>query len=316
MKPPPLLVSFIDGGQYIASLSPKERGLYGDDVRRLLDRGLPPAVSTRCLATLFGFSPKFVGAMARRPEGYYRTFTIPKGNGRRTIHAPKVSLKVVQAWFGFHLSEVAVPSEHAYGFVRGRSTVMAAAQHCPSEWVLSLDIKDFFQTTPCEKVAGSLRGLGFPSHGAELMARLCCYQAGLAQGSPASPALSNLVFQPIDERLASLAREFGVRYTRYADDLVFSGQEDCPSGLQRAVEQIVSDAGWTISAKKTLLARRPTRLKVHGLLVDGSRPRLTKGYRHRIRAFQHLMEDGKIASEDIPRVRGHIAYARSVSNFK
>jgi len=73
--------------------------------------------------------------------------------------------------------------------------------------------------------------------------------------------------------------------------------------------------GWEISEKKEYYAERPNRLKVYGLLVHGERPRLTKGYRNRIRAFRHLLEAEKITEEDLKRIKGHLAYAQSVEDI-
>lgn len=70
--------------------------------------------------------------------------------------------------------------------------------------------------------------------------------------------------------------------------------------------------GWVIADEKEHLAELPNRLKVHGLLVHGPKPRMTKGYRNRIRAYRHLIENGKIKSEDIDKVKGHLAYAAQV----
>jgi retron-type reverse transcriptase len=265
---------------------------------------------------MFGYSPRFVGALYKRTERYYRTFSIPKGKGKRIIHAPRVSLKVIQKWFGHHLADAIDFSENVYGFVRGRSAVKAAAFHCGVKWIYSADIKDFFQTTPTASVVNNLISVGYPDHGAELIGKLCSYKGFLAQGSPASPVLSNLVFRATDSSLAELAQEFGIRYTRYADDIVFSGTDDFPRELVGRVKGIVESGGWKLAAEKERLLERPKRLKVHGLLVHGERPRLSKGYRNRIRAFRHLLEAKKVAESDISRIKGHIAYAKSVEVIK
>ncbi len=318
MKPPPLLVSFSTEKQFLDALGPANCDLFGRVALRLVADGLPPAVSARCLATLFGYSPAFVGAMAHVPERYYRTFTIPKGRGMRVIHAPRVALKAIQCWFGFHLSRnrVAQPMSCVYGFVPGRSAIQAATAHCGADWVLSLDIEEFFPSTGKLLVVEALEQIGYPRHGAELMAGLCCLRGALPQGSPASPALSNLIFQATDESLSRLGVSHRVTYTRYADDMVFSGNGEPPADLQTLAEGLVRAAGWKISERKTRLVARPGRLKVHGLLIDGDQPRLSKGYRNRVRAFRHMLDAGKVREEDVPRLRGHLAYATSVENSK
>lgn len=307
---PPLFVSFNSVEAFIASLPGATVAAHGTEIRRVVALGLPPAVSLRTVATLFGVSPEFVGAMSRAPSRYYRVFKIKKGKKTRTIQAPRIALKVLQAWFANHVARAVQLPACVYGFVPGRSGVKEAAQqHCPASWVYSLDIRDFFPNITDQQVREALVRMGYADSTAEFLARLMTLNGRLPQGSPASPVLSNWVFAPTDETLVALANELEVRYTRYADDLVFSGLDAPPQEIQSRVREIVTGAGWTIADDKEHFASLPARLKVHGLLVHGPRPRLTKGYRNRIRAFRHLLEANKIAAEDRAKIRGHLAYA-------
>ena len=315
MNPPPFLISFPNAESLKAALQPDVREAYWSQVEHLIAQGFPPAVSVRVLACLFGFSSNFVGALRRRPHRYYRTFVIRKGKKQREIHAPKVALKVIQKWFSFHLAEKLKFDDAVYGFIPGRSAPQAAAVHSGATWVYSLDIANFFPTTSQQRVAAALTGIGYQAHAAEFVSTLCCYLGNLAQGSPASPVLSNLVFSPYDKLLQQIAAETGSRYTRYADDIVFSGTGEPPANIAEHVRKVVTDAGWAISEGKERLAVLPNRLKVHGLLVHGQTPRLTKGYRNRIRAFTHLMQKGKVSPDDVPRFAGHLSYAKSVQNL-
>jgi hypothetical protein len=226
-----------------------------------------------------------------------------------------VALKVIQKWFGHHLAESLMFDECVYGFVRGRSAVQGAAIHCGANWIYSIDIKDFFPRTSTRRVVQALMDIGYPDRGAELIGVLCSYEGYLSQGSPASPVLSNLVFRDVDAELTGLSEQYGVRYTRYADDIVFSGKETFASKLKSDIRSIVEAEGWELAARKEHYAESPRRLKVYGLLVHGDRPRLTKGYRNRIRAFKHLVEENKIEEKDLQRVMGHLAYARSVEDI-
>jgi len=126
--------------------------------------------------------------------------------------------------------------------------------------------------------------------------------------------LSNLLFKDVDDALADLAAEHSIRYSRYADDIVFSGTRPFPDGVRERTKAIVESGGWRLSGDKEFFAEKPNRLKVFGLLVDGEVPRLTKGYRNRIRAYRHLIDNHRVAPDDMPRLLGHLAYARSVDN--
>lgn len=294
MKPPPFLVSFRSLQEYKLALDAESEALHFDSIEELVRLGVPPVVSVRALACLFGVGARFIGALRRNPQRYYRTFVIRKGKKKREIKAPKVALKLFQKWFGTHLSAAYTAPATVFGFVPGRSAPMAAAVHCGATWVYSVDLSDFFPRTPRARVVQALEALGYPNRGAELAASLCCFGEGLAQGSPASPVLSNLVFANEDASLAALAVALGVRHSRYADDIVFSGQGAVPPDLRTRVHQILAEGNWLINAEKEHLARLPSRLKVHGLLVHGQRPRLTKGYRNRLRAFRHLQKVKKV----------------------
>lgn len=175
-----------------------------------------------------------------------------------------------------------------------------------------LDIRDFFPSIKDLQVIEALLRLGYSQRSVELLARLFTLEGRLPQGSPASPVISNWVFYPTDLALVELAQDLNVRYTRYADDLVFSGTGAPPPDLKDRVRGIVTAAGWVIAEDKEQLAQLPARLKVHGLLVHGVAPRLTKGYRNRIRAFKHLLAAGKIAEADMQKIQGHLAYARFI----
>ena len=312
MKAPPFLVNFSLLEEYLQALPSELCDIYRDEIRNLIQQNLPPVVSKRCLATLFGFSAKFIGTLSIRTERYYRIFQIKKGKKTRTIQAPRVALKVIQKWFGHHLANSLTFHESVFGFVRGRSTVQGAAIHCSAKWIYSVDIKDFFPSTPLDSVITALINVGYKRPGATLIAKLCCYNGNLSQGSPASPILSNLIFRPVDEELYQLSKRYNIRYTRYADDIVFSGMDSFPSNIKGEISSVVQSKGWALSSEKEYYAASPNRLKVYGLLVHGQKPRLTKGYRNRIRAFKHLLEKNRIPHKNLSRVKGHLAYAQSI----
>lgn len=297
----------------------------------LVGKGLPPIVSRSALAAMFGVSPGLIWSFISRPKRYYRIFEIPKGRGSRVIHAPRVALKIIQKWMSVQLEKAYVAPDHVYGFVHGRSHIMAAQVHQGASWVFSVDIEDFFQSTSPGLVTTALQELGYNKDEAVLIASLCCFTfyrvtekevgpprcySGLSQGSPASPILSNICFQIFDSRLHEIAMKFGVRLTRYADDIVFSGKGEFPAHLKDEVSSLFEIGCWRLADHKTeLLVWPKQRLKVHGLLVHGAKVRLTKGYRNRIRGFQHMLALDRVRPEDVNRLQGHVNYSRMVSRL-
>lgn len=285
------------------------------EIARIAGLGFPPVTSRLVLATMFGINPGLVWSLSNKTEKYYRSFTIPKGRGVRRIDAPKVALKIIQTWLSVHLQRAFVPFDHVYGFVTGRSHVEAAARHCNARWVFSVDIKNFFPTTPLALVITKLQSKGYNQEGAELLGRPACYRGALAQGAPSSPVLSNICFEEVDRALVELAEKYKLRLTRYADDIVFSGLDKYPENLPQEVATLFTDEPWQLAEQKTHFAELPNRLKVHGMLVHGPIVRLTKGYRNKLRAYQHLIENGQIQKHDLQKIKGHIGYGEFVKNF-
>lgn len=283
-----------------------------DEARRVIALGLPPVTSVASLATMFGINPGLIWSIRHRPHRYYRSFNIPKGQRFRQIDAPRVLLKVIQKWVSVQLQRVYTAPDHVYGFVPGRSHVDAAVVHCGAHWVFSLDIADFFPSTREAQVVNALMSLGYNEKSADLLAKLSCLRGGLAQGAPTSPVLSNICMAAVDQQLAAAASARGVRLTRYADDIVLSGTGAPPADLELEVRAILSATPWTVAEGKVSLDVAPARLKVHGLLVHGNAVRLTKGYRNRIRAYQHLFNRSAIRDQDLAKIHGHLEYSRYV----
>ncbi|SNB78010.1 Retron-type reverse transcriptase [Agrobacterium sp. 719_389] len=285
------------------------------DIRRLVALGLPPVISRDVLATIIGVNPGLIWSMERRPRKYYRYFPIKKGVGERHIFAPRVALKIIQKWLSYQFARTYLAPPHVFGFVAGRSHLQAANAHCGARWVHSVDIRDFFPSITANVLSSKLVELGYNDLSSDFITKFCCLNGQLAQGAPTSPTLSNLVFRAMDNRLVEIAERFGARLSRYADDIVFSGTQQFPEDLPACVEEIFVGQPWQLAPEKTETAILPHRLKVHGLLVHGHKIRLTKGYRNRIRAYEHLQANGRIIDEDARRVGGHLMYARQVESF-
>ncbi|QDG74464.1 reverse transcriptase family protein [Labrenzia sp. PHM005] len=290
------------------SCSPEEKA----EIQRLVDAGLPPVTSSDALSVMTGFNPGFIWSLVSRPEKQYRVFKIPKGREERQIEAPRVALKLIQKWFSVHFENKWVAHSSVHGFVRGRSHISAAKSHLGAEWVASVDIRNFFPSTTASEVDNALRDLGYGDESIKLLKRLCCFGGRLSQGAPTSPILSNIALHRIDLDASNVAIELGAVYTRYADDIVFSGKGLPPPDVLEKLEKLFTGTCWQLSERKRHIAQLPGRLKVHGLLVHGDKVRLTKGYRNRVRAYKHLVSKGRINLDDRNRIGGHINYAKQI----
>ena len=235
----------------------------------------------------------------------YRPFHIRKKNGKlRCIHAPARPLKTIQQCLNLVLQGMFSPHAAATGFVPGKSIADNARPHVGRPYVYNLDLKDFFPGVDFHRVRACLKlppfdlvetrePLGF------LIANLCCVRdaqnparAHLPQGAPTSPVLTNMVCQRLDRRLTGLAKRFGARYTRYADDLTFSSYTNLyrPGGdFCRELERIIADQRFTINPDKTRLQREGYRQEVTGLVVN-EKLNVSRRYVRTVRAMLHNWE--------------------------
>ncbi len=225
----------------------------------------------------------------RQLEGLYTTRRLPKQHGgSRTLHVPVHHLKYVQRVLLDTLFANVEVSSDAHGFVRGRSVVTNAKVHENADVFVHLDIASFFDATSYASITNAARhalGDKATSRAVVLLAELCSYDRSLPTGAPTSPALANLILRPVDAALAAAAKRRSVRYSRYADDLSFSGSSEAVE-LIPFVQRVLAEHGYRLEAKKTNVFRRGRRQVVTGLVVN-ARATASRTYRRRLRAAVH-----------------------------
>jgi len=191
--------------------------------KQLVEKGVIPLQLGPEIAIYLGISPKLVSHMVMRPGRYYNSFDITKKNGgRRRITAPRVFLKTVQRYILDCILSQVQPHEAAVAFRRGHNCSDGAHHHVGRPYIWNIDLADFFPTITKSQVFEVYRKIGYPDAAALFLTGLCCLEGRLPQGAPTSPALANLVAQPLDLKLTSMAQSASIVYTRYADDMTFS----------------------------------------------------------------------------------------------
>lgn len=268
----------------------------------LVQAGLPIIYDGPHFCRLVGYLTQFVYGAANAPHGYYREFTIPKKNkGVRVISEPLPSLKEIQRWILDNILSKIPVAAPAKAYVEGGSILENARFHRKQPLVVRIDLKDFFPSVRIEKVVAIFLSVGYCKPVATLLAKLCVYKGGLPQGAPTSPALSNLIFRLADRRLLKFAQKLGLRYTRYADDLTFSGNIDVVSVLS-FVRRVVSKEGLSINGEKTLVMKRGQRQVVTGVVVN-EKMQVPRSTRHQLRQEVHYVRkfgpDAHIARQKI-----------------
>lgn len=156
------------------------------------------------------------------------------------------------------------PSVH--GFTRGRGTVTNANAHLDAPALLTVDISNFFPSINRQRVELALQAHGASAAIAEAIANISTFDGVLATGFPTSPVLSNLVFRPLDDEFEHFANVNGLTYTRYADDLTFSGESVNDAHLE-AISGTLSSQGFRTNTKKVRFQRKGHRQVVTGFTV-------------------------------------------------
>lgn len=238
------------------------------------------------------------------PEQRYRTFEIPKRTGgMRTIDAPLGVIRDAQTFLAPLIAAAYEAHPAAHGFLPERNILTNAVPHVGQRLVLNIDLADFFPSVNFGRVRGIFMAAPFGAGpaAATVLAQICTHRNGLPQGAPTSPALSNLAAATLDRRLTRLARENGVKYARYADDITFStSRQTLPvplaeysageSGLRvragEALERAVTAAGFAINPKKVRLQGPHQRQSVTGLVVN-AKPNVERERVRRLRAMLH-----------------------------
>jgi RNA-directed DNA polymerase len=246
-------------------------------------------------ADLKGLRYKGIGAL-RLAHYHYRV--LAKKSGRiRLIESPKPRLKELQRKI-LTLILNKIPSHGAaHGFVKGRSIKTFTAPHVARRVVLRMDLQDFFPSIARARIQTSFRTAGYPEQVADLLGGICTNatpkrvwegalevdvnqlwdtrslyaRPHLPQGAPTSPALANLCAYRVDCRLAGLAKSAGAEYTRYADDLAFSGGEEfdrCVERFSTHVAVILHEEGFLVNHRKTRIMRQGVRQHLAGLVTN------------------------------------------------
>ena len=250
----------------------------------LLNEGLPVIFDVKHLALLLGIDPFEFGELFYSIDGFgYHEMEIPKKSGGiRKISVPSVDLKYIQRWILDNILSKIHVSDYANGFVADRSIVTNAAAHIGAYCVINLDIKDFFPSISYEQVFYIFKYYGYTKEISYVLAKLCTHNGFLPQGSPASPYITNILCLKMDKRLGELAKKYEAVYTRYADDITFSGKKGILSMIPVA-EKIIREEGFSVNAQKTRSALKHQRQEVTGLIINDGTLRIPKEYKRKFR---------------------------------
>jgi RNA-directed DNA polymerase len=282
------------------------------NIYSLKNLGLPALQKIDDLASSTRLSLGKIKYLTYQTEFLYKTYEVSKkSGGKRVIAQPNRDLKAVQAWILRNILDKLSTSLHSKGFDRGTSILENALPHQSANYVLTLDLEDFFPSITAKKVYGIFSSVGYSKKISAVLTNLCVFKGVLPQGAPTSPKLANLVCANLDARIHGYAGPKGIVYTRYADDITLSTQS--VKKIQKVkdfIGTIISDEGFKINRSKTKLCGTKKQKRITGLIVSQNNVGIGREKYRKIRAkIHHLFTD---KSSDYSHVNGFLAFTYGV----
>ena len=280
----------------------------------LQQKALPVFETEQQLALAMGISLNELAFLAYSRKvstvSHYRKFHLPKkSGGKRLISAPMPRLKKLQYWILKNILEKIPVHQQAHGFLTGRSIVTNAVPHLGKDTVINTDVKDFFPSVSFKRIKGLFVKLGYSTKIATMLALICTealteealldgkkyfVQNGervLPQGAPTSPAITNILCYRLDKRMQGIANKFSFSYTRYADDITFSGtaQQNNATAIVWHIKKVLQEEGFTMHPDKVRIMQKTNRQEVTGVVVN----KQLNISREKLRKFRALLHQLK-----------------------
>lgn len=286
-------------------------------------------------------------AYARKnsPISHYERFEIPKKTGgTRLISAPKPRLKKAQHWILENMLNHIEMHNAAEGCVIGKSIKSNAERHVKKAVVINQDLKNFFPTITYERIKGMFVSLGYSPQAATIFALICSEakvqevelngqrlyarrgERFLPQGSPCSPAITNIICRKLDKRLQGLANKYGFAYSRYVDDITFSGAAEQMQHITAILKysgKIIREENFNLHPDKLRIMKRGGRQEVTGVVVN-EKPNVDRKKVKQFRALVYQIEkdgltgktwDGT-AENILPRIFGYASFIHQINPEK
>lgn len=277
---------------------------------------LPQFNNIQELSGLIGVTESLIYCLSKRTEQYYKKFSIPKKSGGiRQIYIPSYTMKIIQKWILRNILDKVKPSNQAMAFRKGSnfSCKANAVFHKETRYGIAIDLENFFDNISAKRVYGVFRNLGYSSKSATILTNLCTLDDFLPQGAVCSPSLSNLVCLSLDARLSGLCEKRRIRYSRYADDMYFSSDnQDVLKKTVPIIRKILTDEGFCVNERKIYYHTPSNRKQINGITIhrkefDCSEIKAPKELKRKIRTeIYRAIMSGDYSSKD--HIIGEIMY--------
>jgi len=237
-----------------------------------------------------GFPARTLYGLSNHLEKHYHNVFIPKSDGsKRKLSVPDLILKRVQKSIADHILSQYPISRYAKAYKVGSNVQRNAQPHVGKKKMLKLDIEGFFDHILYSQVKNIVfYKEKFSEPIRVLLTMLCYYQEALPQGAPSSPAITNIIMYDFDERIGAFCNEKHIAYTRYCDDMTFSGEFDEREVISFVKEEL-SKLGLFLKNRKTAVIPASKRQTVTGIVVN-EKLNVTKEYKKAIRQEMYYIK--------------------------
>lgn len=234
----------------------------------IANKGYPIIYDVAHFSKLVGVSYEYIYKVSNASKYFYRKFDVKKKNGKkRVIHEPLPLLKSLQMWILRNILEKKEVSIYAKAYKKRVSLKENVRFHRGQKIVLKLDILNFFSSIESRYVYDFFRSIGYNKSVSRVLTNLCTLNRGLPQGASTSPYLSNIVMYNLDRKISNYCKKKKIRYTRYADDMTFSGDFK-PAGIIHFVKKELSKLNLELNYEKTKILGQNDRQNVTGVVVN------------------------------------------------
>ncbi len=310
------------------------------DVGRLKELELPVLESAKDVASAMNITLgelRFLTFSRKNSKvSHYKRFKVAKkAGGFRLISAPMPRLKKAQLYILEQILNKTNTHPKAHGCVIGKSILSNAEPHVNKAVVINQDLKNFFPTITYNRIKGVFKSFGYSEQIAVIFALLCSEpkildisllgenyfaQRGnrfLPQGSPCSPAITNVLCKNMDFRLEGIAKKYGFDYSRYVDDITFSAENEQFSNIPKVLKysrKVVEDENFVLHPEKLRIMKRHQRQEVTGVVVN-EKPNVNKKSLKRFRALLFQIEKDGIQGKSWNGGNNVLAEIDGFANF-
>lgn len=302
---------------------------YLEQIKILETKNSEIILNTYHFSNLVGIKWKTLKKIIDNPDKFYYNFQISKKTGgKRTINVPNSPLELCQKYIKEKILNNVILHPSAHGFANNKSIITNAKEHINKEIILNIDLKDFFPSISRKKVFYVFNKIcGYDNSLSHCLTKLVMYKNGLPQGACTSPIISNIVTYKLDLRLKKLSDKLEINYSRYADDITFSGNKKIVnSQFLILVKKIINECGYQINDKKTRFESKYGRQEVTGLIVNNGKVSIPKQYLQNLRKDLYYIKKYGIEEHKkrnniynvfyLEHIKGQIMFVYSVDKNK